>query len=58
MIENISNSLIDWSSEQFSMNAMYLWIFFTLTFGLGISLLPRWPLRALSPFSWRQPSLQ
>ena len=36
MIENISNSLIDWSRAQFALTAMYHWIFVPLTLGLGI----------------------
>ena len=36
MIENISNSLIDWSRAQFALTAMYHWIFVPLTLGLGV----------------------
>ena len=33
MIENISNSLIDWSRAQFALTAMYHWIFVPRTLG-------------------------
>ncbi|MGM9758658.1 MAG: cytochrome ubiquinol oxidase subunit I [Parabacteroides sp.] len=36
MIENISNSLIDWSRAQFALTAMYHWLFVPLTLGLGV----------------------
>ncbi len=36
MIENIDNSLIDWSRAQFALTAMYHWLFVPLTLGLGI----------------------
>ncbi|MDR0844322.1 MAG: cytochrome ubiquinol oxidase subunit I, partial [Tannerella sp.] len=36
MVENIDNSLIDWSRAQFALTAIYHWLFVPLTLGLGI----------------------